>query len=83
MDTTSSRNFTDRVVVVVFLTAIVAFLMLMALSQMPPTTFEGPPTGTVPVHHVIPKSPPIGRTTGSTPGPTIVQAPGGNPGSPV
>ena len=83
MDITASRNFTDRLVVVAFLTAIVGFLMLMALSQMPPTTFQGPPTGPAPVHHVIPKSPPSGRTTGSTPGPTIVQAPGGNPGSPI
>jgi hypothetical protein len=83
IDTTSSRNFTDRLVVVAFLAAIVGFLMLMAFSQMPPTTFQGPPTVTVPVHHVVPKAPPSGRTTGSTPGPTIVQAPGGNPGSPV
>jgi len=83
MDWTASRNFADRLVVVAFLAAIVAFLVLMALSQILPTTFQGPPTTSVPAHHVVPKSPPSGRTGGTTPGPTIVPAPGGNSGSPV
>ena len=82
MDLTASRNFIDRLMVGAFIASIVAFLIVMALAQMPLTTFQGPPTGSVP-HHVVPKSPPSKRTSGTTPGPTIVQAPGGNLGSPV